>query len=533
MRTDNVFKEWAPAWLIKAVLIYCMLPSMMLLGLYNSNVTYAASYLDIEPEDMQFVMCVTYGTLLATALIEARFFKYFSTRNYFLCIQIFTSAILIISAYTSNYYQFIFLRIAEGICMALPGVSMRMLLLSKFKSKNAIIIVYSIFYGILLTSSTITMHMMVWILDKYDWKHMAYGAALFQVVGMALILLVFNGKRFIKKFPLYQLDWVSYILLLTGVLCGAYVFVYGEKLYWFTSMHIIVAAVIAICFLGLFMLRQLHMKRPSFNMNVLKNADLRIGLLLFLLFYISRATLNMLHSAMGKIWNWEPIHVVHVQYINAAGIVAGLTISAILFARGTATRYLLAIGFFCLAVYHIWFTFLFVPDVSLQQISVPYFLQGAGVGMIFVPLVLFSISTLKREDTLAGGFVSVSGRFWGTTIGFCLIQNAQVFLQQNHYSKLQQFVSVENAETQNRLVQSAQSFLAKGYSTDAANNLAIRQISSSLVKQTVLLSNMEIYTVVGCCLLVLIVLILLNQHIKHSIGLIKRRSGKYFPKTMW
>jgi hypothetical protein len=47
------------------------------IGLYTSNISYAASYFDIEPEDLQFSMSLTYGTFLATILIESRLFKYF------------------------------------------------------------------------------------------------------------------------------------------------------------------------------------------------------------------------------------------------------------------------------------------------------------------------------------------------------------------------------------------------------------------------------------------------------------------------
>ncbi|PTT00334.1 MFS transporter, partial [Flavobacterium sp. HMWF030] len=73
MEDKSIFKSWVPKWAIIIILFVCLLHSMILLGVYTSNVTYAASFLDIEPEDLQFAMCVTYGTLLATILIESRF----------------------------------------------------------------------------------------------------------------------------------------------------------------------------------------------------------------------------------------------------------------------------------------------------------------------------------------------------------------------------------------------------------------------------------------------------------------------------
>ncbi|MDN3671477.1 hypothetical protein QWY99_00145, partial [Flavobacterium branchiarum] len=52
------------------------------------------------------------------------------------------------------------------------------------------------------------------------------------------------------------------------------------------------------------------------------------------------------------------------------------------------------LGFFILAVFHLWFTFLFVPDISLSTMAIPYVLQGVAVGILFVPLVLFTMSSV-------------------------------------------------------------------------------------------------------------------------------------------
>ncbi|MNS31166.1 putative multidrug resistance protein EmrY [compost metagenome] len=523
MQRNSVFKAWVPDWVVKATLIFCLTPSMMLLGLYNSNVTYAASYLDVQLEDMQFAMNITYGVLMATIIIENRLFRYFSTRNYLIGIYISIAIVLCLSAYTHNFFQFILLRIADGILMALPGIPLRSLLLSRFKSKDAIIIVYSFFYGLLLISSTLTMNIIVWMLDNFSWAYMAYTAALCQLLALGLILLTFNDERHVRKFPLYQIDWSSYILLLTITISGTYFFVYGEKKYWFQSTEIVIAGIVTLIGSALFILKQLNMKRPAFDLNVFKVADLRIGLGVFLIFYLSRSTLNICHSTMNRIWNWEQIHVVHVQYINVAGIITGLVISGIALARKLPLRFNLMFGFALLVVYHLWFTFLFVPDVSLQQIAIPYFLQGMGVGSIFIPLVLFTLSAVPDAQIVSGGLIAVLGRFGGTVLGFSFLQNAQVILQRKHYLKMQQFVSPESMNTQDRLTQLTQSFQLKGYSVDQSYQLAIKQLDTAIAKQSFLLTNMEIYTFVGIALIAVVILLMFNQHLKESMNLFKKR----------
>lgn len=109
--------------------------------------------------------------------------------------------------------------------MALPVITIRQLLIEQFNTKNAIIIGFSFYYGALLLSTPFIMNIAVWFLDHYDWKYMLYVSGGLQVLNVFLILVTFRGHRITKKIPLYQIDWISYFLVLISILCGAYFFV--------------------------------------------------------------------------------------------------------------------------------------------------------------------------------------------------------------------------------------------------------------------------------------------------------------------
>ena len=523
MSSSGIFKSWVPNWLIIVLLFICLLHSMILLGVYTSNVTYAASFLDVEAEDLQFGMCVTYGTLLATVLIENRFSSYFPTKSYLITIYILVALTIVASGYVSNFFVFLVLRVLEGILMALPVITIRQLLIERFNSKNALIIGFSFYYGSLLLATPFIMNIAVWFLDHYDWKYMLYASAMLQLFNVFIIMITFKGHRITKKIPLYQIDWISYFLVLTSILTGAYFFVYAEKKYWFESEQLILALVICLVTAGLFVFKELSVKRPSFNFDVFKYANLRTGFLLFFLFYISRATLSLCHSAMYLIWNWEPSRVAAVQYINGAGNVIGLVLAGYFLIKSIPPRYIFMLGFSLLMIFHFWFTFLFVPDIALSDIVIPYILQGIGVGLLFVPLVFFTTASVISKLASSSGIVAVAGRFWGSTVGFCVMQNAVVFLQKKHFLKLSQFVTSTDVATQDLIVKSTQNFMAKGYTANEASTLAAKKIYGSVAKQTVLLADMEIYTIVGYGLLVLLLFIVFNKHLKHSFNLFKKK----------
>jgi len=523
MKTQEIFKSWVPTWFAGVVAILCMMHCMILLGVYTSNATYAASFLDIEPEDLQYAMSITYGTFLCTIMIEGRLFKYFPTKKYLVTIYLISAICITISAFVSNYKAFLCLRIIEGVIMALPWLPLRHMIISKLKSKNAIIIGFTFNYGALLAATPFIMSLTVWILDNYNWKLMTFISASFQVFCALLVWLTFTNNRFYKKVPLYQIDWTSYILALVAVLLGSYVFIYGEKLYWFQSRKIILYTALALITSGLFIFRQGYIKRPALDLNTFRYRNLLLGVSLFIAFYIARATLNMCHATMLTIWYWEPMRVANVQYINLGGNILGMICAGYLLAKNFNVLKIFSMGFLFLAIYHFAFTFLFVPDVRISDIFVPYLIQGFGVGLLFVPLVLFTVSSVPTKYASYSGLMGVFGRFWGSTIGFCIMQNSFVAFINKHYDKLSQNVRAESTEYQDRIKTETSVFLEKGFSSDEASKLALKTFVSQVKEQATLLSQMEIYTYVGYAMLSISLLLVCTQPLFKTYKLFRNK----------
>lgn len=520
---NSVFYAWVPDWFAKLVLMFCMLHTIMMLGLYNSNITYAASFLDVEAEDLQFSMSLTYGAFLATILVENRLFNYFPTRAYFLVVYAVSVLCIVLSAYTTNFGLFFILRLVEGICMALPWIPLRILLLSRFKSENATILVFSITYGILLLSSPFITNIAIWFLDNYEWSFMVYASALLQVFCIGLVLISFNTKRFYRKFPLYQTDWVGFVLVLVVLLSGAFVLVYGEKKYWFESAQIVLASILGLVSSSFFILRMYLSKRPVFDLSVLKNQQVLIGICLFLLLYIERSSLNVLHTAMAKVWNWEPLYIGHVYFINAAGNVLGLVLAAIFLKKSISTRAIFMIGFGLLSLFHLWFTFLFVPDLAVQRLAVPYFLQGVGVGVLFVPAVLFIVSSVSSALAPSAATAGLAARFWGNTLGFSILQNASVWLQKKHVDHFLPNLTVNDALAMDKINSYAYVFQQKGFTDTQAYALGLKQFQDLMWKDASLLADMEIFTVYGVFFALVFFFLLLNKQLFASYSLFRNR----------
>ena len=507
---EPLFRKWLPQWAITAALIACIIPSVMLLGLYNSNIAFAASFLDVEAEDLQFLFMITYGTLAATMLIENRFSHYFPIRNYMILFLGGNIIVLLITTLVHQYHLLTFLRFLQGVFMVVGPSAFLQLLFVRIKHRSAKLIGYSIYYAALLMSGTFTLHIVTWAIDRYGWQEMIYATVALYIAVLLIVMLIFNPHRHLAKYPLYQIDFAGFFFLMLTLLSGSFVMIYGRKLYWFQSPIIIFTSVVFLFTSGLFIARQITVKRPLYHFEVLKFSNFRTGILLFIAFYIFRAALNNVYTTMSNIWHWEFEYIVHVQYINVAGIALAIISSSYMLYRNVGIKYILAIGFTILAVQFIWFRFLFNIDCSVQQLAAPLFLQGFGTGWLFTPLVIFVVSSVPSHLGSMASVSALASRFWATGIGFALIQNIQYILQRKHYIWLQQYISPLNNLWLNHLAAGTQSLVNKGYSAQAAEVVLYKQTHNSLEAQSYLLGSMEIYTIMAIGAFAVAILLLLS-----------------------
>ena len=470
-----------------------MFPHLMLLSLFHSNSAFTASFLDIDPDDLQYLLILMYGTIVVTLLLLPRFLAYFRVKYYILLMSSMSIIILYIVSNTKDYHIILVMRFLEGIFAILQGAIFLPLITAELKSKHARIIAYLFLYTIMLTGGTITTSLLKDSIEDYDFQHMVMMILYFHIFILIVAFLIFNTNRFFAKIPLYQLDNASCFLLWLALQSGAYVLIYGKRLMWFNSEVIILGVFTCLIASGLFILRQRLVKRPIFHFEVFSYTHILAGITLFFIFYIIRAGLNNVYSVMATVWKWPWDYINDIQYYNVAGSIVGVIASGIFLIRGISSRTIFAIGFFVLAVDCAWFTTVFYPDTTLQTICPPLFLQGIGQGFLFTPLVMYLITGLPTPYVSNGSVVGTSIRFWGTTFGYALMQNVMLFLTLKHGNTLSQNFIDTNPQFATQYNQLLASNLTKLTANDALS-VTLGTYKAKIAAQAILLSNMEIFS---------------------------------------
>ncbi len=516
MQHNTIYKNWVPQWLKLPLLILAMFPHVMLLSLFNSNSAFMASFLDIDSDDIQYLLILMYGTIVVTLLVYPRFMSYFSTKYYVLLMSSMSIIVLYLLSVVSDYRVVIFLRVLEGIFGNMEGIVFLPLIIGELKTKHARLIGYCFLYCFMLIGGNVTTSLLKDIIQDYDVRHMMLMIVYIHLIILVIALSIFNKNRYFEKKPLYQLDLSGWFLLWSCLQSGAYGFIYGKRLMWFESNIIIFCFLYSILAGGLFILKQWNARRPIFNFEIFSYKNCVNGAILFFIFYFIRSSLNNVYSIMATVWKWPWDYIVNVQYWNVAGTILGFISSAIFLMKGLSSRTIFAIGFSILAITSAWFTFTFYPDTTIATISPPLFLQGLAQGILFTPLVMYITTGIPNYLVPNGIVIGTSTRFWSTTIGYSFMQNAMLYLTTEHSNNLSFNFINTNPFFDAEWNQSFNNNISKLTSNDAMSSTALAY-KTKINSQAILLSNMEIFTGLFWLALATTIILLLYKPIKITI----------------
>lgn len=266
-----------------------------------------------------------------------------------------------------------------------------------------------------------------WLTDNLNWRWIFYiNLPLGALAFAGIWLFMFETRsRTVPKF-----DWLGFGSLSVFLAALQLFLDRGSQLDWFASLEIIVEAVIAASALYIFIVHIFTSNNPFVNPRLFLDRNYAIGVVFIFIIGISYlASMALMTPYLQSLMGYP---------IVTAGLVMGprgLGTMMCMFVVGRMmgkvdTRILLLIGL-GLTAGSMYIMTGWTPAVSEWTIAWVGFVQGAGLGFLFVPLTTITFATLAPKDRPeAAGMYNLS-RNIGAAVGisivtFLLSRNTQV-----------------------------------------------------------------------------------------------------------
>jgi DHA2 family multidrug resistance protein len=280
-----------------------------------------------------------------------------------------------------------------------------------------------------------------WLTANVNWRWVFY-------INLPIGLLAFAGIMIFvqetKRDLMARLDWLGFAMLSIAIAALQLFLDRGEQLDWFSSAEIIVEALVAAA-AGYIFLVHIFTANNSF-VNPRLFLDQNFAVSIFFIFIIGvtyLASLALMTPYLQTLMDYP---------VTTAGIVMGprgLGTMLCMFIVGKLigkvdTRYLLTIGL-GLTAWAMYDMIGWTPDVSQWTIISVGFIQGAGLGFLFVPLTTIAFATLPATMRAEGMGLYNLSRNIGSSAGISVVTSLITSNIQINHEAIAGYVTPFNA----------------------------------------------------------------------------------------
>ena len=279
-----------------------------------------------------------------------------------------------------------------------------------------------------------------YIVEYYSWRWVFFLNLPIGLLAFAMTWVLIPKTRGRRDGPF---GYTGYIMLALGLVALQLMMDRGQRLDWFSTPEIVIAAGLAALGFYLFAINTWTSRRPFIDPAVLKDLNFVVGLVLKALFGVM--LLGMLALVPQFLQNLAGYPVITTGLVMAprglatmvAAIIAGRLV------RHVDPRRLIAFGM-VVAALTMWHMSTFTPSVTPTHIVIVNALQGIGFGFFFVPLTTATFSTLAPGQRDVGtSLYALSGNI-GKSVGVSVLVAYLVRNSQANHSVLVEYVTPFN-----------------------------------------------------------------------------------------
>lgn len=501
-------------WIIVITVVMASLLEMIDTTVVNVSLPQIMGNLGATLEDVAWIITAYAVANVIILPMTGWLSSKFGRRNYFVVsILIFTVASFFCGN-AHNIWQLVIFRFIQGIGGGALLSTSQSILFETFKPEDRGMATAIFGLGVVL-GPTFGPTIGGFITDHYSWPWIFYVNLPLGIIA-TLLSLTFISESADRK-EISRVDWLGIGLLVIGIGALQIVLERGETEDWFDANYIIVLTVLSILSLFAFVWRELSIDYPVVDFRIMKDRSFSFGLVFsFILGFGMYASVFVFPIFCQNLLGFS------AQQTGELMIPAGLITIFIMPMVGNLLKLkfppqiMAAIGF---GVF-----FLFTKMLSGSTLASgesdffwPLMMRGIGMGCLFVPLTAMGLSGLKGKDMAQGVGINNMIRQLGGSFGVALMTTFIHNRMSVHRVNLLPHISAYEPAASDRINMITQGFMSRGYTLTQAQSMANGVMEGTVIRQSMLMSYMDCFYVIGLFFLCCIPLIIFQRRSRNAV----------------
>ena len=518
---NSAFHETVPNWLEKVSLILLLCSQILISAIPSNAIALVTSFLGDEKDTIQFIY---YGGVVATGAVYpliGRLSRYFTKKRLLLVVVSLELVFLVLSVFTINSLQLFICSFCLSTLKMIGLITCIGMFLRKFNPSNSRGLFYGIYYTISYSLGQLYAYWVAVILETYSWKYSFLISLPGIFISLLIILFLLHPRRTERKYPLYQVDWLGYLLFVSSSLCLAFVCIFGERLEW--MQHPVIRFGTGATVIGylLWIIRMLAARRPYVDIRALaKYKHIWVGITSMAFLFLIYNTLNISTEFMKVSLGYDDRYVAASNLYLIIAFVIFIPLTGYWLHKIHRARETLFLGFVLFGIYYLYTARFFYPEENTHFFLIPMMIRGAAYGISITSLSYYASVNVPAADNTHRAFLSINIRsVIAAPITSALWLDRFNFVKQRQYDIVSAQYTMDDYRVSGLWNNLVSTHLKSGNSVEQAEQLAHGALHHLVYKEALITSIQHIhYILAGISLLLAVIVLCLNVFNIHYVS---------------
>jgi DHA2 family multidrug resistance protein len=287
-----------------------------------------------------------------------------------------------------------------------------------------------------------------YLTDQFSWRWVFYINVPIGALALAGISIF---MRETKISAAARIDWLGFASLSVAIAAMQVFLDRGAQLDWFSSPEILLEATVCVSAFYIFLVHTFTAKDSFVNPKLFLDRNFSVGMLfIFIVGITYLASLSLLTPYLQTLMGYPIVTAGLVMGPRGMGTMACMFLVGRLIGK-VDTRLLIVTGLL-LTAWAMYDMTGWNPNVSQWAIAVTGFVQGAGLGFLFVPLNTVTFATLAPEQRADGTGLFNLSRNVGSSVGISVVSYLLIRNNQINHATIAGHVTATNHGFDNSIV---------------------------------------------------------------------------------
>ncbi len=348
-----------------------------------------------------------------------------------------------------------------------------------------------------------------WITDSYSWRWLFYINIPIGIAAVVMAMMYIHDPPYIKRGK-GGVDYWGIGLLAVGIGALQIMLDKGQEEDWFASHAIVILTVVAVLGLGFFVLRELLTKHPVVHLSVFKIRTYSTGVFLMtVLGFVLYGSTVLIPLWLQTLMGYSALEAGMAMLPRGLGSFLFMPLVGILVSK-VDPRKLLASGL-AICGFSLYLLSRLNLNAGYWDIFWPQFMQGASMGLLFVPLTTITNDPIPKHEM--GNATSLFNlmRNIGASIGIASVTTLVARHMQMHTNTLTEHVTRSNPAAVTMLQNIKAGLMAAGADAATATRQAYAAVFGMVQQQAAMQSYIDAFFLLAILFAVVMPLVLIMK----------------------